>query len=231
VGVARRRLAVASAVVALAVVTVAAVVAADPADRPRAAASPEPTTRPSPTPSASASPVYVRVGGVETLLPNRTIDDPTLLPYPFMSPTPPPEPTSIDGTYLRTLTLQELGGARRALPFRCLRCPPYRITPGVNTLVLFRGAYYLHHQLSGFRTMGSYVVDGDRLTLFNDANCPQTAGTYQIDVSTHGIRFDVVDDSCAFSNERALDLEYRPWTRVAACVRRIDGLWPGAVAC
>jgi hypothetical protein len=175
--------------------------------------------------------VYVRVGGVQTLIPDRTIEDPTLLPYPFMSPTPPPEPTSIDGTYLRTLTLGEMGGARRALPYRCLRCPPYRITPGVNTLVLFRGAYYLHHQLSGFRTMGSFVVDGDRLTLFNDANCPQTVGTYDIEVSSHGIRFDVVEDGCSFSNERALDLEYRPWTRVSACVRRIQDLWPGAVAC
>jgi hypothetical protein len=182
-------------------------------------------------PSPSGSPVYVRVGGVQTLVPDREITDPTLLPYPFDSPTPPPEPTSIDGTYLRTLTLRELGGARKALPFRCLRCPPFRITPGVNTLVLYRGAYYLHHQLSGFRTMGNFVVDGDRLTLFNDANCPQTTGVYAIDVTSHGVRFRVIDDECSFSNERALDLEYRPWTRVPACIRRIDGLWPAAVAC
>lgn len=79
--------------------------------------------------------------------------------------------------------------------------------------------------------MGSFVVEGDRLTLFNDANCPQTRGVYEIDVSPHGIRFGVIDDECAFSNERALDLEYRPWTRVSACIRRIEGLWPGAVAC
>jgi hypothetical protein len=173
----------------------------------------------------------VRIGGVQTLLPNREITDPTLLPYPFMSPTPAPEPTSIDGTYLRTLTLRELGGARRSIPLRCLRCPPFRITPGVNTLVLYRGAYYVHHHLSGFRTMGSFVGGGDRLVLFNDANCPQLRGLYQIDVTGHGIRFRAIEDGCAYGNERALDLEFRPWTRVPACVVRIQNLWPGEVAC
>jgi hypothetical protein len=186
---------------------------------------------PTAAPPASTSPVYVRVGGVPALLPNREITDPTLLPYPFTSPTPPPEPTSVDGTYLRTLTMRELGGSRRSIPLRCLRCPPFRITPGVNTLVLYRGAYYVHHHLSGFRAMGSFVVDGDRMTLFNDANCPQLRGVYELERTGHGIRFREIEDGCTFGNERALDLEFRPWTRVPACVVRIQGLWPGEVAC
>jgi hypothetical protein len=97
--------------------------------------------------------------------------------------------------------------------------------------VLYRGAYYVHHHLSGFRTMGSFVIEDDRLTLFNDANCPQTAGVYEFELTAHGIRFRVVHDECAFSNERALDLEFRPWTRVTPCIRRIQNLWPGEVAC
>lgn len=232
-GVARRRWAIASAILALAIVTIAAVVAADPAGRPRAVTSSSPTTATSVSPSAgsSPSPVYVRVGGVQTLIPDRTIDDPTLLPYPFMSPTPSPTPTELDGTYMRTMTLQELGGARRGLPYRCLRCPPFRIDAGVSTIVLFHGAYYIHHQLSGFRTMGSFVVEGDRVTLFNDANCPQDPGVYEVEATAHGLRFDVVSDDCPFSGERALDLMVRPWTRVSACIRRIQNLWPGEVAC
>jgi hypothetical protein len=223
--VSRRTRRAAAATLAVLATTVVAIAVGSSWER-GSAARPS-SASPSPTPA----PVYVRVGGVPALLPDRVITDPTLLPYPFMSPTPASEPTSIDGTYLRTLTLEELGGARRALPFRCLRCPPYRITPGVNTLVLFHGAYYLHHQLSGFRTMGSFVVEGDRLTLFNDANCPQTQGVYEIEVTAHGIRFRAIDDECSFGNERALDLEYRPWTRVPACIRRIADLWPAAVAC
>ena len=53
-----------------------------------------------PTPSSTE---FVRVGGAPARIAvDRTIDDPTLLPYPFMSPTPAPDPTVLDGTYLRT---------------------------------------------------------------------------------------------------------------------------------
>jgi hypothetical protein len=184
------------------------------------------------TPAPSASPVTLaKVGGVFIAIPDRTIHDPTLLPYPFMSPTPAPAATPLDGTYLRTLTFAELGGARIAMPNRCLRCPPYRIDPGVSSLIFTRGAYYLHHHLSGFRTMGSFVVEGDRVTLFNDPNCPQTPGVYEFDVARHGLRLRVVAEDCPISGERPRDLMFASWTRVPACVRRIQDLWPGEVAC
>ena len=174
-----------------------------------------PSVGPSPVPpSPSASPVTLaKVGGVFMAIPDRTIEDPTLLPYPFMSPTPAPAETPLDGTYLRTLTFAELGGARIAMPNRCLRCPPYRIDPGVSSLIFTRGAYYLHHHLSGFRTMGSYVVEGDRVTLFNDPNCPQTPGVYAFDVTPHGLRLRVVADDCPISGERSRDLMFSSWTR------------------
>ena len=79
--------------------------------------------------------------------------------------------------------------------------------------------------------MGSFVVEGDRVTLFNDANCPQTPGVYTFDLTAHAIRFAVVDDGCPFSGERSFDLMVRPWIHVSACVRRIQNLWPGEVAC
>lgn len=205
-----------------------ATVVADDSTGPVGAAGPSPA----PTAAPSHSPAtYVKIGGVYAALPSRTIDDPTLLPYPFMSPTPPPTSTMLDGTYLRTLTLRDVGGARVGLPFRCLRCPPFRVDAGVSTLIFTRGAYYLQHQLSGFRTHGSFVVEGDRVTFFNDANCPQTAGVYEFEVSAHGLRLRVIDDVCSFSNERAKDLTAVTWTRVPACVRRIGNLWPGEIAC
>ncbi len=195
----------------------------------------EPAAAPAPSmsPSVSRSPVtLVKIGGVLGALPDRTIHDPTLLPYPYHSPTPAPDSTSpLDGTYLRTLTLRDVGGARVGLPFRCLRCPPFRIDAGVSTLIFFHGAYYLHHQLSGFRTMGSFVVDGDRVTFFNDANCPQTEGVYEYELSPHSVRFRVIHDDCPFSGERGFDLMARPWTHVSVCSRRIQNLWPGELAC
>lgn len=223
----RQRWAIAGAGLAVVVVTLAALGAAEPG-------SPPPATAPSGTPSATPSVrqvELVKVGGVFAATPDREIHDPRLLPYPFMSPTPPPEPTTIDGTYLRSMTLRDVGGARVGLPYRCLRCPPYRIDAGVSTLIFAKGAFYLHHHLSGFRSLGSYVVEGDRVTLFNDANCPQKPGVYRFELTAHGIRFRVVEDDCPFSGERAFDLMVRPWTRVSACVRRIGNLWPGEIAC
>jgi hypothetical protein len=190
-----------------------------------------PTTE-APTPTASISPVTLaRVGGLPIAIPDREIKDPSLMPYPFMSPTPPPLETPIDGTYMRTVDLDEVGGARIGLPYRCFRCPPYRIDAGVSTLIFTKGAYYVHHHMSGFRTMGSFVIDGDRITLFNDPNCPQTPGVYTFEHSAHGISLQVVHDGCPYSHERADDLMFHDWTRVSPCFRRIQDLWPGEVAC
>ncbi len=171
------------------------------------------------------------MGGLPVGRSDRGSTDPSLLPYPFMSPTPSPVATPIDGTYLRTVDLDEVGGARIGLPYRCFRCPPYRIDAGVSTLIFTKGAYYLHHHLSGFRTMGSFVIDGDRLTLFNDPNCPQTPGVYSFERNAHGISLRAVRDGCPYTHERADDLEFRDWTRVSPCSRRIRDLWPGEVAC
>ena len=80
---------------------------------------------------ASASPTkLLKIGGPPGKEPERTVD-PLLMPYPYLSPTLPPSTrTVLDGTYLRVLTLRDVGGARIGLPFRCLRCPPSGSTPG-----------------------------------------------------------------------------------------------------
>jgi len=179
---------------------------------------------------ASSSPL-LKIGGLPGAEPERTVD-PLLLPYPFLSPTPPPSTrTVLDGTYLRVLTLRDVGGARIGLPFRCLRCPPYRIDAGVSTIMFWHGAWFLHHQMSDFKTQGSFVVEGDRVTLFNDPNCPQGEGVYRFEKTTHGLRFETIDDECPWSGERADDLTRVQWTNVHVCVRWIKNLWPGAVAC
>ena len=187
-----------------------------------------------PSASSTVSPSQgpsLRIGGIPAAAAVRTVD-PLLLPYPYRSPTPPPTTeTVLDGTYMRILTLQDVGGARIGLPFRCLRCPPYRIDAGMSTIMFWHGAYFLHHQTSGFKTQGSFVVDGDRVTLFNDPNCPQGEGLYRFEKTAHGLRFDVIHDDCPWSGERADDLMRVQWTDAHVCVRWIKNLWPGAVAC
>jgi hypothetical protein len=215
----------------LTTVVVVAVAGSEPEPGPSGLTLSRPTSSATPAVGGASPSPLLKIGGLPGAEPERTVD-PLLLPYPFLSPTPPPSTrTVLDGTYLRVLTLRDVGGARIGLPFRCLRCPPFRIDAGVSTIMFWHGAWFLHHQMSDFKTQGSFVVEGDRVTLFNDPNCPQGEGVYRFEKTTHGLRFETIDDECPWSGERADDLTRVPWTNVHVCVRWIKHLWPGAVAC
>ncbi|MBA3739116.1 MAG: hypothetical protein H0W97_11205 [Actinobacteria bacterium] len=185
---------------------------------------------PSTSSPASASP-DPRAGA--TILTADTLDDlpATVRPYPYTEPAPAPVPTEIDGTYMLILTLEELGGANNALPFPCRRCLPYARDPGVTTLIFFQGAYFVDHQMSGFRATGHYEVDGNRLALFNDPNCSRVRGTYTWQLDGRSLRLEAVDDTCAFQGERATDLASDAWTKIPVCKREVQHLWPGILGC
>lgn len=191
-----------------------------------AADSPSPTPEPSPSPTRQLN----RTGGVGITEPVVSLA-PWERPYPYTTPTPPERATAIDGTYLRVVSLERAGGAELGLPIRCFRCIPFRVDAGVSILILFEGSYYLHHHLSGFRTMGHYFVSGNRVELVNDANCPQTRGTYTWSMKDGRLGFDVLDDPCPFDDLRAGDLQAGPWAKVDACIYRIQNLWPAALGC
>jgi len=82
----------------LTTVVVVAVSRSGPAPSSNAEATPSVPAPASPSPSPGE---LLRIGGVPAASPVRMLD-PTLAPYPFMSPTPPPTETELDGTYLRT---------------------------------------------------------------------------------------------------------------------------------
>jgi hypothetical protein len=153
---------------------------------------------------------------------------PEAMPYPYTTPTPPPGPTPVDGTYLRILTLEDVDGL---LPFRCLRCPPYFPNAGVSTLILHHGNYWLNHQLSGFRALGMFTIDGRRIRFFNDPWCPQDHGVYRWNDAGGILTFEAISGTCAYEKARAKDLSMVPWTRIKPCIFRIEYLWPGQVAC
>lgn len=182
----------------------------------------------SPATTASVAP-----GPAVEMLEAKTFDDlpATLRPYPYFTPTPAPVRTEIDGTYMLILTLEDLGGANNALPFPCRRCLPYGRDPGVVTLIFFEGAFFVDHQMSGFHGIGSYEVDGNRLTLFNDPNCSRTSGTYTWQREGASLSLKAVDDPCAFKGERARDLASDAWTKIPVCRREVQHLWPGILGC
>jgi hypothetical protein len=153
-----------------------------------------------------------------------------LEPYAF-DPAPPLEATSIDGYYLRIVELDEVGGPRWGLPFHCRRCPAFRVDPGVETLLLYRGRFWLEHQMSGFRAFGHYEVRGDRITFFNDPNCSQVHGRYRWSMTGRSLSFQVLDDVCAFEGERPHDLMFSSWIAVRPCRSGIQYWWPALIGC
>ena len=150
------------------------------------------------------------------------------MPYPYTTPTPPPDKTAIDGTYMRILTLEDTDGL---LPFRCLRCPPYFPNAGVSTLAMSRGNYWVNHQLSGFRALGMYTVEGKRVTFFNDPWCPKDHGTYRWAVEDGELLLEPISSTCPYEKARTDDFTTGHWIQIRPCIYRIELLWPGPVAC
>ncbi len=215
-------------VAVVAILALAAVACSSPAPTRRKS---EPGERaPSSPPSTSGSPIVTVIGGVRTIK-QEVVLPPWLKPYPFTTPTPEPVPTDIDGTYIRILTFHQTGGVLLGIPRRCLRCIPFKIDAGVSTLVLHQGAYYVNHQLSGFQSIGNYDVSGQKVSFFNDGNCPTTRGVYRWSVEGRTLTFDEVNDPCPFGTERADDLTSFAWIQVDACIYRIHNLWPAALGC
>ena len=107
-----------------------------------------------------------------------------------------------------------------------MRCVPYSVDAGVQTLLLHEGRYYLEHQLNEFRALGHYVVRGDRIVLFNDVNCSKTRGRYAWNLEHRRLSFEVIDDPCPYVDERSNDLTLEPWSRIDACHSGIKDWYP-----
>lgn len=157
--------------------------------------------------------------------------DPSELPYPYTTPVPPEAASPLDGAYVRITPLEGLGQPAVALPIRCLRCIPFRVEAGVNTLMMYHGRYFLQHQLSGFRSLGFFEVNGRQVTFLDDPNCPTDRGVYRWARDGVELSFRVISDPCPFDELRAQDMTASPWTAFNHCLSRIIGLWPGELGC
>lgn len=156
-------------------------------------------------------------------------------PYPFRTPVPDLEPTDLDGEYTRPPT-DTYTGDRAA----CRRCPPFPPDRGASTLRLDRGRYEVVHEEPAYRSFGHFTYDGELLTLLNDPECGTEVGTYRVERDGAQLRFEVVDDPCAFQ-QRSRDLVARTWTptdiaRGESCQppnteAAVSGHWPEPSHC
>jgi hypothetical protein len=77
---------------------------------------------------------------------------------------------------------------------------------------LDRGIFRLFHRQTGWNSLGSFTISGDRVTLFNDLNCPESVGVYAWRREAGQLIFDVVEDECGFGlrTERFVNLPWLP---------------------
>jgi len=146
-------------------------------------------------------------------------------PYPFGTPLPPPAASPLDGTYTKV-------EPKAGTPVPCFRCPDYAPEGGVWKLNFDDGLYRVLHVATGWRSLGSFTVDGDRLTLFNDPNCSDVTGHYRWRLEDGALQLEAVDDPCAIGL-RAANLGARPW---AACQppneeAAVTDHWPKPAGC
>jgi hypothetical protein len=122
-------------------------------------------------------------------------------PYPYSTPLPSPDATVLDGTYVKF----DLRYDDRA---PCRRCPPYPPEGGLWRLSLDKGIFRVYHEISGWRTVGSFAVREDRIWLFNDPHCNQDTGIYTWKLEEGELTLTILRDDCAY------DLRARHFTEL-----------------
>lgn len=124
-------------------------------------------------------------------------------PFPHTAPLPPYAATVLDGTYAKI-------DPQKTPPVPCRRCPDYVPEGGVWKLQLDKGVFRIFHELTGWRSIGSFVVEGNRVRLFNDPTCMEVTGSYTWTLKEGRLNWRVVQDECAIGM-RAKNLMQQPW--------------------
>lgn len=126
-------------------------------------------------------------------------------PYPFLRDLPPADSTAIDGTYFKDEFSE-------VTPFPCRRCADYRLDGGLWRMNLAGGVFRIYYEVTDWRDVASFVVDGNRLEIFNDPSCTETVGVYEWELDGDTLTLRVIDDDCAVGR-RARNLTNIAWTR------------------
>ena len=124
-------------------------------------------------------------------------------PYPYSVPLQTSTTTPLDGEFVK---VDPRPGERAG----CRRCPPYPPEGGVWRLALDQGAFYVMHPRTGWKTLGSYAVTGNRIAFSNDPHCPQDTGIYNWRVEAGQLILEAVKDDCG-GELRAKNLAAQPW--------------------
>jgi len=126
-----------------------------------------------------------------------------LTPVSYTIPHPTSSLSPLDGTYIKN---------DPAWPqwWSCLRCADYRPAGGVWRLQFDGGVMRIYYEVTGWSSLASYTVSGDRLFIFNDPYCKDMTGEYQWEMENGNLALEALQDSCSFQL-RARNLSRQPW--------------------
>jgi len=124
-------------------------------------------------------------------------------PYPHTAPLPVEVVSALDGTYSRF-------DPKKTPPVPCRRCPDYLPEGGIWKLNLDKGVFRIFHEVTGWRSLGSFIIDRNRMQLFNDPCCIKTRGFYRWTFTEGHLMLQAIEDSCAIGL-RAKNLTRLPW--------------------
>lgn len=146
-------------------------------------------------------------------------------PYPFTTPLPSSRNSAIDGTYIKI-------DPRTATPFPCRRCPDYAMEGGLWKINFDDGIFRIIYSVNGWRSLVSFTVSDDRLTLFNDPNCIHDVGIYTWRLEEGKLILTEIDDICSI-HLRAENLSNQPWLscQPPSVVDLVTGNWQAPAGC
>ena len=146
-------------------------------------------------------------------------------PFPYVLPLPEPRPTVVDGTYTKSV----VAPAERV---HCLRCPDYAPEGGLWKIRFDKGTFRIIHAETAWKSIGTFIVAGDRLLLANDPNCIDTIGLYTWRLEEGQLYLEAIDDPCAIKL-RGLNLTQQPWRacRPPTIEAAITEHWPKPEGC
>jgi hypothetical protein len=190
-----------------------------------AAPSPAASALPPAAAEAQPAPATAAAAVPTPRLPDQWADLLRQTPVPQATSLPEPLETPLDGTYT-----SNTAGSAAAQP--CQNCEDYINDRGIWRFNLDKGVFRIFHESTGWSSLGSYTVEGERLSLFNDAVCGKVVGRYQWEVANGALKLVALEDTCA-EGRRADHLGGAVW---AACrppshEAAITDHWPKPKGC
>ena len=134
-------------------------------------------------------------------------------PYPYTTPLAPANPTILDSTYVKS----DPDG-------------------GVTKLSLDKGVFRMYDDATGWSSIGSFVVSGDRIQFFNDPHCYRDTGIYtwelQEGLQSSKLELEAIQDDCT-ARLRVSKLADRPWENCQppGIEAAITQHWPAPTGC